>query len=68
MWNNLKISESMKQVFEDQELAQYAFNTLEQKVGIDDNDYNKQRYCRIAKAYKEFVCHPDILSFLPLPA
>ena len=55
---------SWKQVFEDQELAQYAFNTLEQKVGIDDNDYNKQRYCRIAKAYKEFVCHPDILSFL----
>ena len=50
-----------KDVFIDEELANYAFNTVEQ-LGVED--YYKIRYVRICKVFKEFVMHKDIQSFL----
>lgn len=51
-------------VFDDPELAQHIFDKIERSQSQDDNNYNKERYFRIAMAYKQFVCHDDIQSFL----
>ena len=52
------------QIFDDAELAESVFNYLEQHVADDSNHYNKERYFRITKAYKEFLEHSEIRSFL----
>lgn len=55
---------SWKQVFEDSDLAMYIYNKIEQKQSIDTNNYNKERYVRIALSYKQFIINKDIQSFL----
>ncbi len=51
-------------VFSDTELAQHIFDKVERALSQEKNNYNKERYFRIAMAYKQFVCHDDIQSFL----
>ena len=51
-------------VFDDAELAQHIFDRVERALSQEKNNYNKERYFRIAMAYKQFVCHDDIQSFL----
>ena len=51
-------------VFNDTELAQHIFDKVERALSQEKNNYNKERYFRIAMAYKQFVCHDDIQSFL----
>ena len=53
-------------VFDDRDLSQHVYDMLqtEQARSNDNNNYNKERYLRIALAYKRFVCTPDIKSFL----
>lgn len=56
---------SWEQIFNDRELAEYVYNKVEQKQSSDgDNSYNKERYVRVAYAYKQFIVHDDIKSFL----
>ena len=57
---------SWYQVFDDTELAEHIFNRLDQMLPNDTKGYDKQRYVRIALAYKAFVQHTDIQSFLCL--
>jgi len=58
--------ESWKRVFSDEELAQHFFEKLEQRLPNDTKGYDKQRYVRIALAYKFFIQHNDVQSFLCL--
>ena len=51
-------------VFNDTELAQHIFDKVERALSQEKNNYNKERYFRIAMAYKQFVCHDGIQSFL----
>ncbi len=55
--------ESWYDVFEDDELCNWAFERVKTNVS-ESNDYNQRRYLRIALAYKEFAIHNDIQSFL----
>lgn len=59
-------SSSWKLVFDDDELAQKVAEDLNRRFTEqeDGNDFNKQRYLRIALAYKQFIMHDDIFSFL----
>lgn len=57
---------SWSKVFNDVELAQHIYNKLEQMLPDDTRGYDKQRYVRIALAYKFFTQHQDIQSFLCL--
>ena len=50
-------------VVNDKELAEDIFERIEREVS---DPYNKERYVRIAKAYKEFLRHDDIKSMLCL--
>lgn len=52
------------QVYDNEELVEAVFNEIEQELSADANNYNKERYLRIATAYKEFITHRDIQSFL----
>ena len=59
--------DSWRNIFDDEEICQYVFNTLKQdtyEFERGDSTYNQRRYYRIAKAYKEFLSHDDIKSFL----
>lgn len=56
--------ESWKQIFDRAEVVEAAFSFIEQKLALENNSYNKERYLRIAAAYKEFWTHSDIQSFL----
>ena len=51
-------------VFDDPDLAQHIFEKVERAQSQDEKNHNKERYFRIAMAYKQFVCHDDIQSFL----
>jgi hypothetical protein len=51
-------------VFNDSELAQHFFDKVERALSQDKNNYNKERYFRIAMAYKQYLYHDDIQSFL----
>lgn len=51
-------------LFDDRDLAQHIFDKIERAQSQEKNNYNKDRYFRIAMAYKNFVCHEDIQSFL----
>ena len=55
-------------IFDDQELAECVYYRLEYEVWEkNSNDkYNKERYFRIAKAFKSFLEHDDIKSMLCL--
>lgn len=53
-----------EEIFDESELAQHIFNKIERAQSQDKNNYNKERYFRIAMAYKQFICHDDIQSFL----
>lgn len=55
---------SWQRVFEDREVAEEAFNMVQRKQSENENNYNAERYLRIAEAYKRFLCHDDIKSFL----
>lgn len=44
--------------------AKEFFNIVERNLPDDNNSYNKERYLRIAIAFKEFITKPDINSFL----
>lgn len=54
-------------ILQDQELGEEVFNKLERSVyEINQSNYNKERYARIAKTFKEFLLHDDIRSMLCL--
>ena len=57
---------SWKMVFDDEELAKYFADAVRNLFSEkDDHDnYLKKRYLRIALAYKQFIIHDDIYSFL----
>lgn len=59
-------TKSWMKVFNDEELAQHVFEKLECMLPADTKNHDKQRYVRIALAYKFFVQHKDIQSFLCL--
>lgn len=52
-----------KYIFDNEEQATYVYELLENNVPAG-KDYAKERYYRIAMAYKQFVIHEDIKSFL----
>ena len=58
--------ELWNEVFENSEVAEYVYDMFQRSFGETDdaNNYNKERYFRIALAFKEFVIHEDIQSFL----
>ncbi len=57
---------SWKTVFCNEEIAGMIASDLRKKFSEneDRNDFNKERYLRIALAYKQFITHDDIYSFL----
>lgn len=57
---------SWKMVFDDEELAKKIANDVGMLFSDkeDTNNFQKARYLRIALAYKQFVVHDDIYSFL----
>lgn len=55
---------SWLKVFENAELAQKIYSQIERAFGESEGDYQKRRYLRIALAFKQFVVHEDIYSFL----
>ena len=57
-------SSSWQRVFEDQEIAEEAFNKVQRTRSKNENNYDAERYLRIAEAYKQFLCHADIKAFL----
>lgn len=61
--NNIYSKSVWLDVLKDYELIEEVFNTIE-NLHIDE--YHKLRYVRIAKAFKEFIIHNDINSFLCL--
>lgn len=56
--------ESWKQITDNDELAEYFYNTVANSLDEGNNDFNAKRYLRIAIAYNFFVKHDDIKSFL----
>jgi len=58
--------ESWKSVFKNDEYGEAIFERLQRELPEieDKNNYNKERYFRIALAYKQFIEHDDIQSFL----
>ena len=58
--------ESWQLVYDNQELAQAIAERVRRQFyeNEDGNNFNKERYLRIALAYKQFVLHDDIYSFL----
>ena len=57
---------SWQMVFEDKECSQHVYEKIQRLFGEkdDENNYHKDRYLRIALAYKQFILHDDIYSFL----
>ena len=52
-------------LYENDDLAKQTFEKLQREVNESDNKtYNKERILRIALAFKEFLLHDDIQSFL----
>lgn len=53
-------------VFRTEEVAKHVYERIQRLYGEgeDRNDYRKKRYLRIALAFKQFVLHEDIYSFL----
>lgn len=57
---------SWQAVFNDEECAEQIYERINRLFGEkeDTNNYHKERYLRIALAYKQFIAHDDIQSFL----
>ncbi len=57
---------SWKLVYNNEEIAQMIADEVRRQFSSEDdkNHYHKERYLRIALAYKQFVIHDDIRSFL----
>lgn len=53
-------------IINDREICEHVYNMLKLNTGEygTDSTYNQKRYYRIACAYKEFLVHDDIKSFL----
>lgn len=60
---NYSIS-AWKEVFNDAEIAEMIYERIERELPNSKDNYHKERYIRIALAYKQFVIHNDIQSFL----
>lgn len=58
--------ESWRQVFKEDELVNAAYELINRtfEEGEDKNNYLKERYLRVSLAFKKFVIHDDIQSFL----
>ena len=60
--------DAWRDLYEDDDLAEQTYEKLEREVrestNKTNNTYNKQRILRIALAFKEFLIHEDIQSFL----
>lgn len=56
--------DSWRHIFSNMEYCEKTFNTLERLLPGKEYVYQKARYFRIAGAYKEFLLHDDIRSFL----
>lgn len=59
--------DTWRNIFDDMELCEYVYNDLKQNTyefETGDSSYNQRRYYRIAMAYREFLVHEDIQSFL----
>lgn len=61
--DNYSIS-TWKKVFNSSEIAEMIFERIERELPENKDNYHKERYIRIALAYKQFVIHNDIQSFL----
>lgn len=53
-----------KIVFDSDEISEMIFDRIERELPDIKDNYHKERYIRIALAYKQFVMHNDIQSFL----
>ncbi len=62
--NDTYSMDSWREVTNNDEVVEYLFNVIERACSDDKNDYNKQRYLRIAIAFKSFLLQKDIQSFL----
>lgn len=51
-------------VIDNTEAAGIFYDLVERNLPDESNSYNKERYLRIALAFKEFITKPDIQSFL----
>ena len=53
-------------VFKNAEIVDRVYESLQRSFGENEdlNNYNKERYLRIALAFRKFVVHEDIKSFL----
>lgn len=58
--------QSWSSVFNTDEIAKKVYERIQRLFGEgeDKNDYRKKRYLRVAMAFREFVIHEDIYSFL----
>ena len=52
------------EVIENGEATKMFYDLVERYLPDENNSYNKERYLRIALAFKEFITKPDINSFL----
>ncbi len=53
-----------KIVFDSDEISEMIFDRIERELPDNKDNYCKERYIRISLAYKQFVTHSDIQSFL----
>lgn len=56
--------EAWKLVFNDLEIAEKIYDRIERELPETKDNYHKERYIRIALAYKQFVLNNNIQSFL----
>lgn len=56
--------DAWKEIFESDEIAEAIHSNINNMLSADKEMYYKERYVRIALAYKQFVKHDDIQSFL----
>lgn len=56
--------DAWKEVFKTDEISKKIFDRIEQELPNSEDNYHKKRYIRIALAYKRFIMHNDIQSFL----
>ncbi len=62
--SDLYSQDAWLEVIENDEAAKMFYDLVERYLPNENNSYNKERYLRIALAFKEFITKPDINSFL----